>query len=519
MVDYHLEWLQTLFSEAGSKAYPKWQEAFDHAVKNWQFDQAQLLLRLVKSHPLDQPALGNVRFAEGVMWEKWGDWETARGLFEQALDIKRSLSDLRGQQMILNALANLDRRRNRPLKEVILLYENALQIAKDLQDEAAQVGVLNGLGLAYYVQGQHEEARQHFQKVLAYAQRNNQNGLAVTSLHNLGSIAWTQGKLEEAEKFFTQAMQLQQSQGDRHGEAETLNSLGLIQEAWGDWQLAKSLYTQALSAMQTTGDVYGQVQTLVNLGNVAWLLQDHDAALSFYQQGQAIVADLGDVKLEAQILSGLGDTYRSMGKYVDAEHSLLQAIDLKKQSGDLRSLKHTFMGLGALYHNLHRPQEAQKYYEHTLESARSQGDTRIESLTLYNLAALQMAQQQFSGCEHYLNQAMKIATQHDYRDCLAQVYEQFGDLELMKPEPDSAKILEHYGQALAYASDFNQLLLERILNHLLAFWVANAEDGDVEGSIWFCDSMIELWNQSGLAKQNPLVTEAFQNLKIKLVSA
>jgi len=516
MVDFEFEWLHTLFETNQANSVSIWQSRFDRAVKNWQLNRANQLLRIIKSFQQPLDVQGMIRFSEGKFSQKLGDWEQAQHVLSKALEIKRSQADQQGELAVLNSLANLEQHRESFTDDIFDLYDRAKKLAVELDDQEAQAAIHNGLGLVYYTRGELELARQSFIKVEAYARQHGRNDLEVTALHNLGSILWTTGQLSEAEVFFQKSLAIQKDTDDIHGQAETINSIGLIQEANGNWEEAQQTYTQGLATMQSTGDVFGQVQILVNLGNVAWLQGDLLGSLRFYKQALSITDELGDMKLKGQVLSGIGDTYRSLGQFEQAESAFQQAIEIKIEAGDERSLKHTYLGLGALHHNLKNSSKAQHFYELALDHARSQGDTRIEAVTRYNLSALHMAQGDFYECRKNLEAALIIAREHNYRDCLSWVYEQFGDLELLEDDPDIIQVLEHYCQALAYAADFNQILLQHLLQRLIAFWEAHAADGEVEATIWFCDNLIQLWQRMELDQPYPQPIRAFRALMTKL---
>lgn len=518
-IDYQLELVQTHLATGDAAAVTRWRDVFDQARQSWQLERARSLLRLIKSQTLTPQAQSLVRYYEGLLLVDLGLWERARSAYEAALQLKRQVGDRQGEAAVLNALANLLRREGQPPADILNLCGEALDLATELGDQETRIAVLNGMGLTYYAQGQLNEAKEYFAQVRAFAQAQEQPALEVTALHNLGSAAWTQGRLQEAEALFAAALDLQHSLGDAHGQGETLNSLGLIQEAYGDWAAATASYRVSLALMQAVDDDYGQVQVLVNLGNVVWLTTDYEGALAYYEQAHAIARDLGDHRLEGQALTGLGDTYRALRRYAEAETVLKQALALKESAGDHRSAKHTYMSLGAVYQDQGRLAEAEQAYERTLAHATAHGDTRIQAVTLYNLGLIALAQENLDLARARLQDAERIALAGEYRDCLAWTYRALGDLEMMRPAPDSSRVLQCYAEACAYASDFNQVVLDDTIGHLVAIWTAHAEDGRIEEAIWFCDNMVNLWRESGLAEHRPEVVEVFQNLKYRLLES
>ena len=87
------------------------------------------------------------------------------------------------------------------------------------------------------------------------------------------------------------------------------------------------------------------------------------------------------------------------------------------------------------------------------------------------------------------------------------------DRERLAARPDSECILRYYAEACAYAATFNARTLAQVLDYLVAVWSAHAEDGYVAETIWFCDSMIALWQELGYVDHAPELPAAFGQLR------
>jgi len=181
-------------------------------------------------------------------------------------------------------------------------------------------------------------------------------------------------------------------------------------------------------------------------------------------------------------------------------------------------LKHSWQSLGATYHQQKRTLEAQSAYEKALQIARSQNDRLMAASTLLNLSTLFTAQEKFQDAIPLLNEAKKIALAEEYNDCLAWIYEQEGDLELFNHEPNAAKILESFSLSLWHACQFNNYELSKLIQRLGRFWIAHAEDGEGQVSLWFCDSIIKLWQDMDEVDKSPFVVQEFSELRNRINS-
>ena len=513
-VDYEIEAIQAEFDAGYEDALDEWQTAFEKARKQWRMDRARRLLHIFKTHDLDEKSLGRLRYSEATLLVNLGEWKKAQKAFEQSIAIRRKLGEQKEELTAVNSLANLLRRNAETLESAIDVFQTALQYTSAVGP--SRVILLNGLGLSLYEKGELEQAQSYFREVLELARQTDEPELRASALHNLGSIAWTRGKLHEAQKLLEEAQEIQQTIQDVHGEAETLNSLGLVEEGLGGWDDAVEIYRNALEKMQTLADFYGQSQVLVNLGNIYSLQNEFGLAVSCHEQAYEIARELGNPRLQGQALTALGDSYRIAGDLEKAEKYILRAIEIKTKSGEARSVKHNWQSLGAVYHQQKRASEAHSAYEKALQIARVQNDRRVEAFTLLNISASFTAQEKLQQAIPLLSNAKEIALAEEYNDCLAWIYEQEGDIELLSEEPNAAKILESFSLSLWHACKFNEYELRKLVQRLSRFWLAHAEDGQSQTSLWFCDSIIQLWRDMDRLNECPLVVEEFSKLKTKI---
>ena len=511
--DYEIELIATGLAAQAPGALARWQEAFVAARDEWQLDRATVLLRMLKGRALDARGQGLARYLEGTLLVKQGDWPAAAATYQRSLALHRAAGSVSGQVAALNGLANVLRRLDRPLAEVAHLYHEALALAQDLPDASTRAGILNGLGLALYGQGQLTAADERFSEALGIARAAGDRETEAAVLHNRGSVAWTRGQMVQAAEYFAAAAAIQEALGDSHGLAETVNSLGLVAEARGEWTTAAEHYERSLAAFQVTGDLYGQVQALTNLGNVAWLLGRHQKGRSYHEEALALARDLGDAHLEGQVLTSLGDAYSALGLHREAEAAFLAALARKQATGDQRSLKHTWFNLAGLYLTFRRLVDAEQAYRAALALAQAQGDTRIEAFTWLGLAKLAALREDLEQARTHLAAAWTIAERADYPDCQAWICQLRGDLERLSDRPDSELVLRHYAEACAYAASFNERTLAQVLDYLVAVWSAHAEDGHADETIWFCESMIAIWEELGYADPVPELPAVFEQLR------
>jgi non-specific serine/threonine protein kinase len=210
------------------------------------------------------------------------------------------------------------------------LFEEALALRRDLSDTGGIAGSLSNLGLVALRQGDYGRASALFEKSLALSRElEDAQGIA-HSLRNLGIVALDQGLYERASALFEEALALTKELGDPGNIAGSLMSLGLIALDQGDYGRAAALQEAALSLLRELGDGWGMAIALSNLGLVAQEQGDHGRAKSLFEESLALCRTLGDKRLSAYGLEGMAGTASVRGQ-PECAARLLGAADAARR--------------------------------------------------------------------------------------------------------------------------------------------------------------------------------------------
>ncbi len=112
--------------------------------------------------------------------------------------------------------------------EQMIVLETGLTAAQHLEDRYSKSAFLGKLGLAYYAQGQLEQAIAFYQQALAIAQEIGDRHGEEAHLGNLGNAYGDLGQSEQAITCYQQALAIAQEAGDRRSEALHKWNLGLL---------------------------------------------------------------------------------------------------------------------------------------------------------------------------------------------------------------------------------------------------------------------------------------------------
>jgi tetratricopeptide (TPR) repeat protein len=258
--------------------------------------------------------------------------------------------------------------------DAVILHRLAQEAAERMGDLAAAAHALNNLGTAYWRQGGHRRAEEHYLQALAlFRDLGDRYGQART-LGNLATVFSRQGGHRRAEEHYLQALALFRDLGDRYGEARTLGNLGTALWRHGGLRRAEEHYLQALALYRDLGDRHGEADSLTNLGAIYWRQHRYRHAEEYHQQALRLFRELGDRATEAEALTNLGLVYRRQGRYQQAEEHHQQAVSRYRELGDRAGEADALNGLAEAAQAAGRPALALARHHAALRVAAGTGN-------------------------------------------------------------------------------------------------------------------------------------------------
>ena len=221
------------------------------------------------------------------------------------------------------------------------LLEQALALARQLEDRRLEAWIHNGLGNVYRDLGRHDEAIAAYQRALELGGLTPQQETIVHS--NLGKSYHDLRRYDEAIAVYQRAIELAPNDAASH------NGLGDVCSDLGRYDEAIAAYQRAVELDPTYASPHN------GLGNVYRDLGRHDETVAAYQR----VVELDPT--EAYPHNNLGNIYRDLGRHDEAIAAYQRAIELDPD------YVYPHNNLGLVYHDLGRHDEAIAEYQCALE--------------------------------------------------------------------------------------------------------------------------------------------------------
>ena len=228
------------------------------------------------------------------------------------------------------------------------------------------------------------------------------------TLNNIGGIYWATGEYQQALKFYQETLTIAKAIENRAGEGRTLNNIGGIYEATGEYQQALDYLQEALTISRAIGDRAGEGTTLNNIGEIYRATGEYQQALKFYQETLTIAKAIGDRAGEGTALNNIGLVYQAPKEYQKALDSLQEALTIHREVGDQAGEEATLNNIGTIYEATGEYQQALDYFQEALTISRAIGDQAGEQKTLGNIGYVYEQQEQWRKAVDYDQNAIAI---------------------------------------------------------------------------------------------------------------
>jgi tetratricopeptide (TPR) repeat protein len=349
-------------------------------VNGSRFQEAVALCRFVIAAFDDYRILGTIARAEVVL----GDTESARSHYEKALS-DCPLSDERERSATLSNLGILEAHQG-DMERALQLWQQSLEIKERIGDVKGKAATLHEMAGVVAQQGDMERALQLWQQSSEIKERiGDVQGKAAT-LDAMAGVVAQQGDTERALQLWQQSLEIEERIGDVQGKGATLSNMAGVIAQQGDIERALQLWQQSLEIKERIGDVKGKAATLSEMAAVIAQQGDTGRALQLWQQSLEIKEHIGDVKGKAVTLSNMARVIAQQGDVERALQLWQQSLELKERIGDVKGKAVTLHNMAGVIAQQGDMERAVQLWQRSLEIKEHIGDVRGKAATLANMA-------------------------------------------------------------------------------------------------------------------------------------
>ncbi len=186
---------QVNFYRIQSEAYS------DQSLYRFSKASAEIGLELTKQMNSPSILIAELAYTKGFAMESLGDLDGAFELYQNGLDVARSMEN---QEFIARGLINIGATYylKKNYKQSLIVLNQALQIANSINDEALMGDITSELGILYGYIGEEDQANQFFQRSYQHFKKAGKDNYALNSLHNVAINHANEKRYDQAIEVF-----------------------------------------------------------------------------------------------------------------------------------------------------------------------------------------------------------------------------------------------------------------------------------------------------------------------------
>ncbi len=271
----HAAFFLALVEEAGKAlAGPDQGEWFDRLETEHDNLRAALLWSLEG----DEPHIG-LRLA-AVLWRMWnarGYMQEGRGWLEKALSgtedrpSPERATALNGAGALAYQQGDINSARG--------LFENSIEMGRALEDKLIVSKAMGNLASFMLGVNEFKQAKALFEQCLVMDRELGDRSRIAYSLGGLADVFYSLGDIDKGIEYYEQSLALHRELGDRRSIGITLNNLGELAQLQGDLEKAEDLYKQSMAVVREIDDRWLTVHVLMTMGSLAAIQNRQERAV------------------------------------------------------------------------------------------------------------------------------------------------------------------------------------------------------------------------------------------------
>ena len=198
---------------------------------------------------------------------------------------------------------------------------------------ATRARMLDGAGLLATDQRDHDEAEQLFEQALALWREVDDEAAIAGTLNNLAIVAGVRHQFDRAQELFEQCLATGRKLNDDDRMIASLINLGIVARQQGVTARAIAHYEDVLPICRRTGDPRRLATVLANLGNALRDEQRSAEAVGHYRESLELYHNVGDPQGIARCFQGLAATALDHGDVVTATRLAAATAAIRAKHG------------------------------------------------------------------------------------------------------------------------------------------------------------------------------------------
>jgi len=259
------------------------------------------------------------------------------------------------------------------------LAEKALNLARELNDQAAEAKILWGLCIAHYFEGDFSQSIDAGERSLVLARKLNLREQLAQTLNDLGGLCYAYGgRIDQAVEALEEAIYLWRELGNVPMLTDSLSALCNVYVIAGKYPQAIALSEEALQISQSSNNVWGQSYCQYSVGRAYWERGEVSQAIRVMEESIRLGELSGFTIPQAYTRADLATVFGNLGALDLAFETTKQASDPAERDLYEAYTQGVFAHLYVLSGDLSKAEAIiEKYTEHLSEISKDYLNTYI----------------------------------------------------------------------------------------------------------------------------------------------
>ncbi len=260
-------------------------------------------------------------------------------------------------------------------------------------------------------------------EALEIAKEENDNEKIARAYNRIGNGYYFKNENEKAISYYEKSLELSNKIGYYKGVARASNNMGLIYQMLGDFDKGIEYYYISLKNENKIGDKFGIANSYNNLANVYYRLNDFDKALDLYLKNLEVYTELDAKPGILSCYTNIGSVYSEKEQYDKAEEYLLKAYDLSIELDNIDLQAANINNLGKVYYKRKEYRKALDFYYRALKMVEKMNDKWSYANTLQNIGLVYMDQGRLSSAFNSFRKALAVSKKYGLKTLTMNLYE------------------------------------------------------------------------------------------------
>jgi len=323
---------------------------------------------------------------------------------------------------------------------VIFYHRQALQIAKQMNDELRISKSLLAICFHYHSLGNNDTINYYYDGMMASMKKLEASKDPVvvyrakdhesTILNNMGIVNYASSNYPRALDFFFKSLKISDEIKNTEGQAYNYGNIARVYNRTNELEKATEYLQKAIALFRKAGNTGAVSRCLQTLGIINYDAGNFTGALKAFLESMKLCDELGDIATKASNLGNLGAVCLAQADSAIAAGNREYAFNKKYP-------------------------QALEYFFEAIDVIRKVGSRESLTINLCNVASVYKLQKNYVKALEYYNEALSIATESNLKHPAKDIYGYLSELYEETGKPDLA--LKNYKLSVAMRdSIFNE---------------------------------------------------------------